>query len=239
MVSDKRWDSLAVAQLAMGVILSILLGGLATLGLDYILPKQSTGARSFFAFLIGTIAFHGVTFILITNFLKTHGTTWKEFLGLDLFPWQHALRTACIVGVLAIPFTILLNLVSAALINAIQHQEPDKQLPIILLQQMSGPLQRILFAFSAIVLAPIAEESLFRGILYRYIKQRGYPMFALLGTSLFFAAIHNNLMTFVPLTFLAMILVLLYERTQMLLTPILLHAAFNAVNFSLFFVVKQ
>jgi uncharacterized protein len=239
MVSDKRWDSLAVAQLAMGVILSILLGGLVTFGLDYVLPKQSTAARSFFAFLIGTIAFQGVGLVLLTQFLRTHGATWKEFLGLDLFPWQRALRTACIAGVIAIPLTILLNGLSAELINAIQHQEPEKQLPIKLLQQMGGPLQRVFFGFAAIVLAPIVEESLFRGILYRYIKQRGYPMFALSSTSLFFAAIHGNLMTFVPLTFLAMVLVLLYERTQMLLTPILLHAVFNAVNFSLFFIVKQ
>jgi membrane protease YdiL (CAAX protease family) len=45
-------------------------------------------------------------------------------------------------------------------------------------------------------------------------------------------------MTFVPLTFLAMTFVLLYERTQTLLAPILTHALFNAVNFTLFLFQK-
>ena len=49
------------------------------------------------------------------------------------------------------------------------------------------------------LLAPVAEELLFRGILYPAIKQAGFPRLALWGTSLLFAAMHMNLVTFVPL----------------------------------------
>ena len=54
---------------------------------------------------------------------------------------------------------------------------------------------------------------------------------ALWGTSLLFALTHANAMTFVPLTFLAVVLVLLYEATDNLLAPILTHSLFNAANF--------
>jgi membrane protease YdiL (CAAX protease family) len=41
-------------------------------------------------------------------------------------------------------------------------------------------------------------------------------------------------MTFVPLTLLGIILVLIYDLTDTLLAPIITHAIFNAVNFSIF-----
>jgi membrane protease YdiL (CAAX protease family) len=238
MLSGKRWDFLALLRLAMGLFMSLLVGGLLSGGLSYLLPKQPVESRSFYAFVIFTLSFQGVGLVLITQFLKLHEITWKEFLGLDQFPWQRALSIAFLTAIVAIPLTILLNAASAEIINAIQHQKPEEQLTIKLLQQIGGPAQRVFFGFAAIVLAPLVEESLFRGILYRFIKQRGHPKIAFIGVSLLFAAIHANLMTFVPLTVLAMILTLLYERTKMLLTSIVLHALFNAVNFTLVFVLK-
>jgi membrane protease YdiL (CAAX protease family) len=218
---------------------SLLVGGLIRAGLDPALRKQSADLQSFVTFLISALSFQGVGLILITVFLKSNGTTWKQFLGLDVTPWRRAIYFALATSVLAIPLTIALNGLCAQLINFIQHQKPEEQLVIKVLQNLGSPLQQVFFGFSAIVLAPIVEESLFRGILYRFIKQLGYPMLALSGTSLVFAAIHSNLMTFVPLTFLAMILVLLYERTQTLLAPIILHSAFNAVNFVLLLLQKN
>jgi hypothetical protein len=58
-------------------------------------------------------------------------------------------------------------------------------------------------------------------------------LIALLFTSLLFAAIHANLMTFFPLFLFAIILVVLYELTDVLLTSMVAHAVFNAVNFLL------
>jgi membrane protease YdiL (CAAX protease family) len=41
------------------------------------------------------------------------------------------------------------------------------------------------------------------------------------------------LTSFLPLLFFAVVLTLLYERTNVLLAPIISHAFFNAVNFGL------
>lgn len=238
MVSEKRWDYLALLRLATGLFMSLLVGWLIRASLDPVLTKHSLAAQSFYTFLINVISFQVVGLVLITVFLKSHGATWREFLGLDVAPWRRALWFALATSVLAIPLTLFLNALSAELINLIQHHAAEEQPVIKILHNTGGGVQRVFFGFAAIVLAPIVEESLFRGILYRFIKQLGYPMIALSGTSLFFAAIHANLMTFVPLTFLAMIFVLLYERTQTLLAPIITHALFNAVNFTLFLYQK-
>jgi membrane protease YdiL (CAAX protease family) len=91
----------------------------------------------------------------------------------------------------------------------------------------------------SIVLAPIAEEALFRGIFYPAVKALGYPRLALIGTSILFAAIHLNVVTFLPLLVLALGLVLLYERTGNLLAPIAAHAVFNAINFAMLFWIEH
>jgi membrane protease YdiL (CAAX protease family) len=94
--------------------------------------------------------------------------------------------------------------------------------------------QRIYFGFTAIILAPLLEEILFRAILYRGIKQHGHPRLALFGSALLFATIHLSLLTFVPLTVLAVILALLYDRADNLMAPIVAHSLFNAANFFLY-----
>ena len=59
------------------------------------------------------------------------------------------------------------------------------------------------------------------------------------GTSLLFAAVHMNLVTFVPLATLAVVLTMLYERTDNLLAPITAHVLFNALNFATLLVLQQ
>jgi uncharacterized protein len=77
---------------------------------------------------------------------------------------------------------------------------------------------------------------LFRGILYPSIKQFGYPRLALWSTSLLFAAVHMNTVTFVPLAALALVLTALYEWTDNLLAPVMAHVLFNALNFAMLLV---
>ncbi len=84
---------------------------------------------------------------------------------------------------------------------------------------------------ATILIAPLGEEIIFRGILYPAIKRTGRPQLALWSTALLFGAIHANLASFVPLTLLAVVLVGLYEYTGNLLACFAVHGLFNAVNF--------
>ena len=96
-----------------------------------------------------------------------------------------------------------------------------------------------LLALMAVAVAPVAEETLFRGILYPAIKAAGYPRLALWGTSILFGASHVNLVTFLPLTFLALALTWLYEKTDNLTAPILAHSLFNTANFFQLVIERQ
>jgi len=109
--------------------------------------------------------------------------------------------------------------------------KPVEQQAVETLRTVTSWKERILAGIFTIGLAPLGEEVLFRGILYPTIKQAGFPKLALWATSLAFAIIHLNVETFLPLLVLALLLVLLYEKTNNLLAPVSAHATFNAVQF--------
>jgi hypothetical protein len=98
---------------------------------------------------------------------------------------------------------------------------------------------RACFGFFAVVVAPVAEEFVFRGMLYPFVKQLGSPRAALFGVSAIFAAIHFDAGTFVPLFALALALTWLYEMTDNLLAPIAAHSLFNATNLAALYFLPQ
>ncbi|TMP97591.1 MAG: CPBP family intramembrane metalloprotease [Verrucomicrobia bacterium] len=106
---------------------------------------------------------------------------------------------------------------------------PQTSVQVLQTSASVGP--QIFLAILAVFVAPVTEELLFRGILYPFIKQRGYPNLALWGTAVLFGALHLNLMTFVPLTFLGVVLAWLYDTTDNLAAPIFAHSLFNLANF--------
>lgn len=79
----------------------------------------------------------------------------------------------------------------------------------------------------ACVLAPINEELIFRGLIFRYCRQRFGRGFALGVSSVLFGAMHGNWAGFVPLAVLGAGLALAYEQTGDIRVPIVAHALFN------------
>ena len=87
--------------------------------------------------------------------------------------------------------------------------------------------------FVAVVVVPIMEEILFRGALYRALREHvGAPKAAVLS-AVVFAAVHLNVASFAPILVLALFLAFAYEWTGSLWAPILVHAWFNFLNYGL------
>lgn len=79
-----------------------------------------------------------------------------------------------------------------------------------------------------VVLAPVLEEMLFRGLILRGFLA-WYPRWqAILASALLFGAAHLNLYQFVVCALGGVLLGWLYERTRSLIPCIALHAAYNA-----------
>jgi membrane protease YdiL (CAAX protease family) len=184
-----------------------------------------------------TMCFQGAVLVLVAIFLREHGIDWAEAFGFKNEPaW--ALMLGVCVAIIGLPVCWWLQSHSVSLLTQFGFNV-DEQDPVRLLRQADALWKQVYLAVFAIVLAPVAEELLFRGIAYPLLKKITRPRFALWSMAMFFALIHGNLAVIVPLTFLAVVLTLLYEWTNNLLACIVVHSLFNAANFVMLFVLKN
>jgi len=84
---------------------------------------------------------------------------------------------------------------------------------------------------AAVVMAPIGEEILFRGLLQSMLRRyMGRPWIGIVLASILFASVHMTVPDSLPALFaLSIALGYSYERTGRLWAPIMIHMLFNAV----------
>ncbi len=91
-------------------------------------------------------------------------------------------------------------------------------------------LNPVLVVIAIVVVAPIAEELFFRGIIFNaWLREHGW-WWAAIGSAILFAISHLSLPQALPLFLLGLVFAWAYRRTGSLLTPIGMHATFNAVS---------
>jgi membrane protease YdiL (CAAX protease family) len=103
------------------------------------------------------------------------------------------------------------------------------------LEASPGVLTVVWLVLAAVVLAPLAEELLYRVIIQGWLETRLSPRIAILFVSAWFAAIHSRegRPDAIPLFPLALTLGYVYYRRHSLLATFTMHAAFNAANLAL------
>jgi len=95
------------------------------------------------------------------------------------------------------------------------------------------------FIFTGVIVAPIVEESLFRGFLFAGFRQRyGFQTAALLSSALF-AIAHHQLAALIPTFVLGYIFSHLYQRSNSIFPGMLLHFLVNAFGIITLFVLSR
>jgi len=236
--ADQKWKPETVAALGAGLLFSVSIGMLLALAVRKLVPGLPDSKAQFYASVLSNFSFQGMAILFTFPFLQSNGRSWTRFLGLDAGRFRPIVARAVLVTVLALPMALLLRAGCEALLTALLA--PTEMQPALQIIQLSAsPGQLAYTGFMAIVIAPAAEEIVFRGILYQAIKERGWPRTGLFGTSLLFGAIHGHLPSFIALSFLGLVFAKLYDRTGSLFAPIFGHSLFNAVNFSLFLATQN
>lgn len=235
MLSVKPWRAEVVMQLLAGVFACLCAGVLAAGLLHHAGVAAFKSPDSFANVLVATLSFQGATLILGWIFLQWHGVDWRDLLGLKNPACAWSVLLAAGVMVLMLPVVLGLEQLSVMALGHLGWQ-PEDQRAVDLLANTHSWRLRVYLIFFAVVLAPAAEEFIFRGVLYPFVKHFGWPRLAWLGVSLLFAAIHVNLPTLLPLFVLALALTWLYEKTDCLLAPIAAHSLFNTANVIILFI---
>jgi hypothetical protein len=125
--------------------------------------------------------------------------------------------------------SILVNLVSIAIFG------PNPQPLVVSFGEHRGAVAIALDLLTGAAVAPLAEETLYRGILFAGLAQRlPFPPAALISGVLF--AIPHGIGVFAPILVLGTGLAWVYARTGTLWAPILAHALVNAISLGILFI---
>lgn len=100
---------------------------------------------------------------------------------------------------------------------------------IELMIEQAGYLQIGMIFLAIVVLAPIVEEILFRGILFNLIAKRKSTLFAMITSSLIFGFLHAE--TMVPTAVIGFVLCFIYHKTGNLYLAMGAHAFNNLIAF--------
>lgn len=129
----------------------------------------------------------------------------------------------CVANFLKIvPIIYILSIVSKFILPEFEEQSKVIELK----RNFSKDL--LLNIINIIVIAPIIEETIFRAFFYRAFKHALPVSFSIIITSITFATIHQNILSFALLFFLSGYLTYVYERYGSILFPIIIHCLFNS-----------
>ena len=153
------------------------------------------------------------------------------------------LKRDAIVGVLswliAFPLVSFFSSILEILIYlAFKVQKVPNQLATEFIKSsLKHPIFFVMALISVIIIAPIVEEFLFRGVLQNIFKKFMNRSLVILATSVIFAFFHfaisqklANITILGSLFILGVFLSFLYEKQKSLISPIFLHATFNAIS---------
>lgn len=133
------------------------------------------------------------------------------------------IRYMLLIGVVTYAWMALLELlVSLGVLDEFAPQQA-----VLIFSAGESPLALTVLALFAIILAPIAEEIVFRGCIYRFLKSKLPTGFAIFASGAFFACVHGNILALAPLTLVGCLLAYIYEKERNILVPICFHALFN------------
>lgn len=189
--------------------------------------KQDISAVTATSIISGSIA------ILMIAMVVPAVLFWRvnllEFFGLRWKGWRKVLWIA--------PCFVVTMLAIGYLMQQLGWQDwvdsrfgAKEQKMVQLMKETSDVGILLAIAFVAIVIAPVAEEVIFRGYLYPVAKRYSDGWFAALFTGVLFGVIHFYVMGLPLLAVMGVVLVILYERTGSLWVPIACHGLFNAIQ---------
>jgi len=229
------WDfGTLVLAIAAFFPLSYAFGALATV---FARAAKLGPDQSFAVLLCGELLLRGGAIFAFGWYLHRRRIGWLETFGLQPSHCRSAVALGAVFYLAMAPLLQIIDTVSPLVLRLIKVESLPQPLVDKLASSDSTALVVLLVVF-AVAIAPLFEELFFRGLAYPILKQRfGAPM-ALVIVSAVFALIHWHLPSMAPLFTLGLGLGIAYEITGSLLTPIVVHALFNAANVAMLLYVR-
>jgi membrane protease YdiL (CAAX protease family) len=233
--SVRDWLSLII--LPAWVFASFIVAQQLTIALIWVLRQLNVPVSSVKESVMTTIL---AAFIYILTIALVIGLPWlirkqritKKDIGLDRLPLWKDILMAPAGLVIYILISALLTITITALIpgfDAGQQQDTG-------FNGVTQQYELILAFITLVIIAPVAEEVLFRGYLLGKLRKYVPVWAAILATSILFGLIHGAWNLAIDTFALSIILCILRITTGSLWAPILLHMTKNGIAFFILFV---
>jgi membrane protease YdiL (CAAX protease family) len=190
----------------------------------------------------GELTFLGAIVILVSTQVALLIVSWlfvyrpDALAGLPRFPGPEAraaVRAGLGWGVVAWLVSTAVILFSAWLLEQVGIA-PEPQTAELAIEVLDPWLVII----AVVIVAPVAEEAFFRGVVFNAWRREAGRRWAFFGSAALFAAIHLSLLSLLPIFVLGLGLAWVYDRTKSLLAPMAMHATVNGISVALALLVR-
>jgi membrane protease YdiL (CAAX protease family) len=223
--SPFNFISLTIVAILLPFMLGILLVAAAS-GLG--ISKSFFDSNSFNS--VFAIISEGIYFSVVLWCLRHKIVTWSKVVWNTVKPWRFILYLLAGIGWYVL-LTVGLSMLVKWLIpgfNANQQQNLG-------IENLHGWWQNVLAFVSLAILPPIAEETLFRGFLFKGLRRKWPFWLSAIVTSLMFAVAHGQFNVGVDVFALSLVLCYIVEKTDSIFIGITIHILKNTFAFIVLF----
>lgn len=224
----RPWGLRESRHILLALALSFSLALLFRSGLGRLAAGLHVGLPSFMI-ILQSVVFHWAGLIAVIALLARRRLSWGSAFGFSGRGFPRAAGWGMVGLLAAMPLLLLCTLVYHLLLQALGHQ-PSLQDVAFAISGERVFWVRMYFLALAVVIAPLFEEILFRGIILPALARRFGVAVAVIAVSLLFALIHGHAPSMVTLFLLSVTLCVGYIGSGSLMTSVVMHSLFNAVT---------
>lgn len=188
--------------------------------------------------VVNGVLMYGLGIWLIVYLLNIKYVAAVRSLGVKWAVWVSESLKSVLMYLGFIPLLIILTYLGVLFCTAIGIQPEGHPLVDILKKEKSA-IFIIYLIITAVIIAPVFEELLFRGLFYQALKKKFGIFNAMVISSSLFSLLHFNTAQFLPIVSLGMLLCFIFEYTGSLVPAIFVHVMNNGLFLALFFLLKD
>lgn len=175
----------------------------------------------------------------IAILLRRRGLTWRAsfWQAPEGLPTGRAMARGFVAYLAMLPCVVFASLVAQGVLSTRGYPPSVQDVAEFLMADHSAAMRAYLLIL-AVAIAPIFEETVFRGVLLPLAARRFGQGAGIVLTSVLFSAIHFHLYSAVPLFVVAVNLSLAYVYCGSLWVPVVMHGLFNGINLGLLLILK-
>jgi hypothetical protein len=225
----RYWEVLAVVGASLGFALLVALGTGAVMGgFDPVRAKSLAKSETFALTVLGlsTLGMFAWSYLII---VMRRRMTWRQFGFRPIR--RRTILAAFGVGLLAMP---VMALTGAAVQHLLGRPLESPQLKLLAPDGFSWTIVVGMILIGGI-LAPLAEEVIFRGLLYGWLRRFMGLLPATFLSAAIFGLVHGMLPVIAAAFVVGLVLAYIYERTGSLWAPTIVHATQNCVAMTIMF----